>query len=112
MEGPDIVAPCVGAWIETSYTKGAITAQIVAPCVGAWIETLLITVISTRFESLPAWERGLKLLFWDYFSFGFPVAPCVGAWIETECTAKFITTGLVAPCVGAWIETPDGDNDR
>ena len=34
-----IVAPRVGAWIETPYCRQAGCVQIVAPRVGAWIET-------------------------------------------------------------------------
>ena len=35
-----IVAPCVGAWIETGIAlKYKLQAIRVAPCVGAWIET-------------------------------------------------------------------------
>jgi len=38
------VAPCVGAWIETSdaYEKNQI--EFVAPCVGAWIETSCVLI--------------------------------------------------------------------
>ena len=55
----------------------------VAPCVGAWIETLTNAKDPHAFRSLPAWERGLKLL--GFFGVEGPdiVAPCVGAWIET-----------------------------
>ena len=36
-----IVAPHVGAWIETTYSLGSYTLAEVAPHVGAWIETRL-----------------------------------------------------------------------
>ena len=60
-----MVAPLVGAWIETwATTVAAKRPDFVAPLVGAWIETILIgrkhTVLS--------------------------VAPLVGAWIETWVT--------------------------
>ncbi len=56
-----IVAPRVGAWIETEAIRLRWLAMIVAPRVGAWIETCF---------------RG-------YRSRHHPVAPRVGAWIET-----------------------------
>ena len=34
-----LVAPLVGAWIETVYFGGGCVCQNVAPLVGAWIET-------------------------------------------------------------------------
>ena len=34
------VAPCVGAWIETTLEANYIVQPEVAPCVGAWIETV------------------------------------------------------------------------
>ena len=57
-----IVAPYVGAWIETSSTTSTACGVSVAPYVGAWIETC-------RFLD---WSRQTK------------VAPYVGAWIETS----------------------------
>ncbi len=58
-----MVAPRVGAWIETLCCVGHITLDkvVVAPRVGAWIETLGMCYS----HSIP------------------PVAPRVGAWIET-----------------------------
>ena len=56
-----IVAPRVGAWIETSKDSSNRKSHHVAPRVGAWIETLYI--ILSKKEDL--------------------VAPRVGAWIET-----------------------------
>ena len=57
-----LVAPCVGAWIETSIPTFWIRLLIVAPCVGAWIETPVIVCFVANVTN---------------------VAPCVGAWIET-----------------------------
>ena len=34
----DMVAPCVGAWIEIDDWNGVVLTVDVAPCVGAWIE--------------------------------------------------------------------------
>ena len=77
-------------------------------------------------ESLPLWERGLKLTARDERDITKSVAPLVGAWIEihpsiaTSATIKSLplwerglkSVGLagqdipvcVAPLVGAWIE--------
>ena len=79
-----LVAPHVGAWIETKLTVRNDSGVAVAPHVGAWIET---TSLST-YISLDG------------------VAPHVGAWIETAPFAPGTSRGLVAPHVGAWIETP------
>ena len=56
-----IVAPLVGAWIESVYAIYTLTRFIVAPLVGAWIERLRTHIL-------------LKASF---------VAPLVGAWIES-----------------------------
>ena len=57
-----IVAPHVGAWIETYLNSPNGFKLKVAPHVGAWIETV---------------EFGYTQTFWK-------VAPHVGAWIETK----------------------------
>ena len=80
------------------------TARLVAPRVGAWIETLLGAGLNLFGQSLPVWERGLKqtaLLLLHLYS----VAPRVGAWIETSFGSYAIADTWVAPRVGAWIET-------
>jgi len=77
------VAPCVGAWIESSKHRFRPVVDNVAPCVGAWIETS------------PTRTDGDGLI----------VAPCVGAWIETYSSHDITGGDKVAPCVGAWIET-------
>ena len=78
-----IVAPRVGAWIETDRDFHWWKGCTVAPRVGAWIETLHN---------------------WITVSFLF-VAPRVGAWIETGPVAQLVRAIGVAPRVGAWIET-------
>ncbi len=65
-----IVAPYVGAWIETRTSSRASASQLVAPYVGAWIET-----------SCPLSVSALR-----------HVAPYVGAWIETRHTPMKLTT--------------------
>ena len=78
-----MVAPYVGAWIETYSMPNTSSHSPVAPYVGAWIETV------NKLTS----EGSLK------------VAPYVGAWIETLCAKPHKATIKVAPYVGAWIET-------
>ena len=64
-----IVAPRVGAWIETINTKNKFALIKVAPRVGAWIETLSL--------------NSLDLL--------INVAPRVGAWIETVSVSNCLS---------------------
>ena len=57
----DIVAPRVGAWIETVLLWSCLPRLCVAPRVGAWIETSARLVFVTVFMlSHPVWVRGLK----------------------------------------------------
>ena len=55
-------------------------------------------------ESLPLWERGLKCPCLGMRSRPLCVAPFVGAWIEIEAIDQSIFLSFVAPFVGAWIE--------
>ena len=56
---------------------------IVAPHVGAWIETAVLGTFAEFALSRPMWARGLKLNLWFAELEEHPVAPHVGAWIET-----------------------------
>ena len=55
------VAPYVGAWIETSDERFYMTVIAVAPYVGAWIETSVQHYCGHVYVSHPTWVRGLKL---------------------------------------------------
>ena len=55
-----LVAPRVGAWIETSEQEHEKSSSYVAPRVGAWIETLAALEVSPTRTSPLAWGRGLK----------------------------------------------------
>ena len=56
-----IVAPRVGAWIETKKGKQRQKEQHVAPRVGAWIETIYFDIfVFSLPRSHPVWVRGLK----------------------------------------------------
>ena len=94
----------MGAWIETLVVFLANNMVMVAPHVGAWIETSTVLYEEPGLESLPTWERGLKP---QNGSIGlcYNVAPHVGAWIETLSQSKQLDADAVAPHVGAWIET-------
>ena len=82
MIAPSLVAPRVGAWIETALCNQHHQKTGVAPRVGAWIETAIKSLVSWFSRSRPAWARGLKLVIVSLL--GPPsVAPRVGAWIET-----------------------------
>ena len=56
-----LVAPYVGAWIETRTTGLSVESIKVAPYVGAWIETSRAKLSKNRQRlSHPMWVRGLK----------------------------------------------------
>ena len=55
-----LVAPYVGAWIETSYAGSNEAEAKVAPYVGAWIETYDTFDEENDNKSHPTWVRGLK----------------------------------------------------
>ena len=57
-----MVAPRVGAWIETTAKGCQPLMPPVAPRVGAWIETYLASQAVIHHPSHPVWVRGLKLL--------------------------------------------------
>ena len=78
---------------------------MVAPLVGAWIETGWRTLRPSYLWSHPSWVRGLKLVLQAVGIDDAVVAPLVGAWIETSCLITKRSQSVVAPLVGAWIET-------
>ena len=123
-----IVAPRVGAWIETQRNLSAFSApssshpvwvrglkplllclmelfQQVAPRVGAWIETCDFLTSCLCSASHPVWVRGLKRRLPLPHLRRLHVAPRVGAWIETHNNNLNQKQKEVAPRVGAWIET-------
>ena len=55
-----IVAPYVGAWIETRVAFNPLYLSLVAPYVGAWIETSYCIDLTVMSRSHPTWVRGLK----------------------------------------------------
>ena len=74
----------MGAWIETRSNHLENVVAVVAPYVGAWIETCVMKNLLLSIVSHPTWVRGLKhgkgRLVTEYQN----VAPYVGAWIETS----------------------------
>ena len=51
----------MGAWIETLPIPINSNIRLVAPHMGAWIETNAIKSIGSMAMSHPIWVRGLKL---------------------------------------------------
>ena len=100
-----LVAPRVGAWIETFPFLTMHHTPMVAPRVGAWIETIKDELLKSKVKSHPVWVRGLKPVFIEPFECIHKVAPRVGAWIETPRSSLPVSAAVVAPRVGAWIET-------
>ena len=78
---------------------------LVAPYVGAWIETFDASGVGQAYLSHPTWVRGLKHAQGTQNQHRCRVAPYVGAWIETEDIQILHRGAEVAPYVGAWIET-------
>ena len=58
----------MGAWIETILTPDIPCRFLVAPYVGAWIETVSARRWGRAWQSLPTWERGLKPYLRSYTS--------------------------------------------
>ena len=101
--------------------------RIVAPHVGAWIETRQGENLCFRRRSHPMWVRGLKLLLKKYNNFvgmshpmwvrGLKLLPCLSGcklavshpmWVrglKLRCKNRDEQRLSVAPHVGAWIET-------
>ena len=63
----------MGAWIETYIARSCISLRLVAPYVGAWIETKEQALLAHTQKSHPTWVRGLKPNP-DYDALGFEVS--------------------------------------
>ena len=75
----------MGAWIETITATLSAATTLVAPRVGAWIETTQSFYNLLDFKlSHPVWVRGLKRRLSEKYAIARNVAPRVGAWIETH----------------------------
>ena len=77
-----MVAPYMGAWIETYISELLSCRILVAPYMGAWIETVVPYKVHEQVESHPTWVRGLKHKR-EILLPNSSVAPYMGAWIET-----------------------------
>ena len=78
-----MVAPYVGAWIETSWFRWCAHCILSHPM---WVRGLKQTMTNVKplsIKSHPMWVRGLKPLM-DAIISDMAVAPYVGAWIETS----------------------------
>ena len=94
------VTPCVGVWIEIHPQNIVHNFIKVTPCVGVWIEMYNVFNTGTsRSQSLPAWECGLKLCRQEILPTNCRVTPCVGVWIEIKASA-IILGGLAS--LPAW----------
>ena len=101
-----VVAPRVGAWIETSYGFESLVNNVSHP---VWVRGLKLGETGEgqyRRKSHPVWVRGLKLICLSavhFFARSHPV------WVRglKPCLVHDDQVGdRVAPRVGAWIETP------
>ena len=101
-----LVAPFVGAWIETIHCRHHLHCGTVAPFVGAWIETKeAYNALVEIFKSLPSWERGLKLMISGDLTVFVKSLPSWERGLKHFKYYSIPLSHLVAPFVGAWIET-------
>ena len=78
-----IVAPHVGAWIETLLSMAIAHFTQSRPTWARGLKHMGEQMVYHRFQSRPTWARGLKLSLLGLDCHGAAVAPHVGAWIET-----------------------------
>ena len=100
-----LVAPHVGAWIETADRR-ARTGKDRSPLSwGRGLKRQCLSHQPHRGVSPLTWGRGLKLCIPLSREDVIRVAPHVGAWIETAYSCQAPLHRFVTPHVGAWIET-------
>ena len=101
----NLVAPYVGAWIETHIKNPLLCrkwGRTLRGCVD-WNQSSSGASTPKRSRTLRGcvdWNLVLRTILKIY-----PVAPYVGAWIETWSYNQHYQEMKVAPYVGAWIET-------
>ena len=101
----DLVAPRVGAWIETVNDQLSIKQGLCrTPCGCVDWNTWYVLLSQHTTSRTPCgcvdWNP-----YYEVFNGSDKVAPRVGAWIETVVVWTVILWACVAPRVGAWIET-------
>ena len=85
---PGIVAPRVGAWIETSQVARLCGRQLSRPAWARGLKLIKRNGCQAFFSSRPAWARGLKHVAGLWGRGMSSVAPRVGAWIETRRVSR------------------------
>ena len=78
---------------------------MVAPYVGAWIETYIFKRLYAEIQSHPTWVRGLKLSTRKGFQAVQKSHPTWVRGLKLYCYFFKVSNKTVAPYVGAWIET-------
>ena len=79
----DVVAPYVGAWIETVFDRASLLCSKSHPTWVRGLKQLWMNNGNMLDRSHPTWVRGLKHNLTDGTRKLNQVAPYVGAWIET-----------------------------
>ena len=100
-----IVAPRVGAWIETLLITIYLLYGFVAPRVGAWIETVNGMTGLALMKSHPVWVRGLKHIQTKIITAKDVSHPVWVRGLKHNIGPSRYAYANVAPRVGAWIET-------
>ena len=95
----------MGAWIETVIIIWNILKSLVAPYVGAWIETVLQDQQAELAKSHPTWVRGLKPAFSVVHLPDIQSHPTWVRGLKQFNHYDIKKQKEVAPYVGAWIET-------
>ena len=95
----------MGAWIETRVRQQFTQERIVAPLVGAWIETFAILIHVYCNMSHPSWVRGLKLVSVNNLLRNALSHPSWVRGLKLVLVLLVLLLAQVAPLVGAWIET-------
>ena len=75
-----------------------VTHNLVAPRVGAWIETIISALLSSVVEVAPRVGAWIETTFDEGPSPAEEVAPRVGAWIETAYLAMTAFAVCRTPC--------------
>ena len=106
-----VVAPRVGAWIETNRDLFAYHHVLSHP---VWVRGLKQNVsylVRHRHRSHPVWVRGLKHVTEPKLEVGKASHPVWVRGLKLILRISSRSGRGVAPRVGAWIETPSSNDD-
>ena len=91
--------------MKRTYENNGTKLNLVAPFVGAWIETGMMMSTRAIGMSHPSWVRGLKQYGWGDDGGDVRSHPSWVRGLKQHDYAELPKILQVAPFVGAWIET-------